>query len=1055
MDRSREIEPSELFVLRTPLLPFEEIEAWGADLDSPRCDPGDEAALEEALAHDRALLRERLRALFARPELREALLLGSESLLESLETWEPGSRKARRIEQSLVRYLLRMATRPTPFGLFSGWTAGSTGERTRLKLADRGSYRRSSRLDTDYLFLLCDRLRRDPELRSELPCFPNSSLYQAAGRLRYSESRPYLRIRRYHLVAVEPFEELTATIERAAGGARPRELAEALMADGEITLDDALAFVHDLVDNQILVPDLAPPVTGAPGIVDQLEGASAAAEVRERLARADRLLGDLDARPLGSPPERYREIARGLAPLGIPTADLSRLFQVDLLKPASEAVLGRDAIDEILRGVGLLHRIQPPRRESTLAEFRDAFRERYGEGREMPLLEVLDEEIGIGFDRLTKASADASPLLADLRFRPRSQAERVSSRGREAVLLALLSDALAHGRIEVELTEKHVAALASEDPLPLPDAFHAMVRLAERGEIRVLLDHVSGPSGARLLGRLCHSDERIRSGVQAHLAREEALAPDAIYAEIAHLPAGPMGNVLSRPVLRAHEIPFLGRSGAPRERQIPAQDLTVTVLGDRVVLRSRSLGREVLPRLTAAHYTVYESLGLYRLAGALQEQGRSGNLQWSWSPFETAAFLPRVTAGRLVLSRARWRILADELRPLLAARGAARYRLAQELRRERRLPRLVCLAETEHELLLDFDNPLVLDAVLDRLRGRSEVVLTELFPSPDELGAVQGPEGRFFHEVLALFTRRPTEEPRPASRPPSPAIRAARSFPPGSEWLDARIYTGTGTADSVLLGEIAPLAREALDAGHARSWHFLRSADPDWHLVVRFHGDPESLQAAVQPRLQRIFRGLLEEGRAWKCQLDTYVREIERYGGEEGIVLSEKLFFHDSEAAVDLLEPVADLRWRFLLAGLDRLLEDFGYDMEARLRLIEREHARLAGPYQYEILRPPLKSRLRQDRAELERLLTAREDAPDDLAAGLGILTRRSEALSGIVRELRDLEREGRLSRPLAELVPDYLHLSANRLSRSAGEEHEIVIYDYLVRIYRSLLARG
>jgi lantibiotic biosynthesis protein len=54
-------------------------------------------------------------------------------------------------------------------------------------------------------------------------------------------------------------------------------------------------------------------------------------------------------------------------------------------------------------------------------------------------------------------------------------------------------------------------------------------------------------------------------------------------------------------VLREREIVYLGRSGAPADHQLPLTDLLVSVRDGRVVLRSRSLGREVVPRLTNAH----------------------------------------------------------------------------------------------------------------------------------------------------------------------------------------------------------------------------------------------------------------------------------------------------------------------------------------------------------------------------------------------------------------------------------------------------------------------
>jgi len=314
---SNDIVPSGLVVLRTPLLPMEEIDAWRAGLQVP---DAAENTLDAALAHDRALLRERLRKIVDRPEIAEALFLGSPDLSDTLEQWkrDPESKKGKKTEQALVRYFLRMASRPTPFGLFSGCTAGRIGDRTRLTLAPRNAYRRHSRLDMDYLFALCEHLSRNPEIRAELRYRPNSSLYETAGRVRFAESRVQGRIRTVHLVAIDAFDALRDTLRRAADGARLHDLAAALVAsdpDGEITPEDADAFLHDLVDNQLLLPDLALPVTGedsTAAIVQQLDAVHVASDARARLAQTESALRGIDAAGFGSPPDLYRRLASDL-----------------------------------------------------------------------------------------------------------------------------------------------------------------------------------------------------------------------------------------------------------------------------------------------------------------------------------------------------------------------------------------------------------------------------------------------------------------------------------------------------------------------------------------------------------------------------------------------------------------------------------------------------------------------------------------------------------------------------------------------------------------------
>lgn len=1048
--------PSGLVVMRTPLLPVEEYEAWSAGLRAPHA-PDD--ALDDALAHDRALLRARLAALLERPEIAEAIFLASPDLAESLEQWrrDPESKKGRRAEQGLVRYALRMASRPTPFGLFSGCTAGGVGERTRLEVAERGAYRRHSRLDMDYLFALCEHLARDRALRGELRYRPNSTLYETAGRLRFAEWRVRGRLRTYHLVAFDAFDALRDTLRRAKDGATLHELALTLVAsdpDGEITQEDAGAFLHDLVDNQLLVPELELPVTGdesTGSLVRQLAELRGAGEVRARLAHAEETLARIDDAGAGTHPDRYRELAAELETLGV-SVDMSRLFQVDLVKPARELAIGPEVVDEIRNGILVLHRFSRPRFARMLDDFRSAFIDRYGAQREMPLLEVLDEESGIGFERAANAAAEASPLLAGLPLQRRADWARASpATTAEAALLQLLLRSAEQGSLEVELTDDDLQRLENPDRPPLPDALQAMVAVAApsaeaiaRGEFRVLLHGGLGPSGARMLGRFCHVDAAIRDGVQKHIEDEEALRPDAAFAEIVHLPAGRIGNILARPVLREYEIPFLGRSGAPRERQLPLDDLTVTVDGDFVRLRSRKLDREVIPRLTTAHNTMNESLGVYRFLAALQ---RGASMQWDWGSLDAAPFLPRIVRGRVVLSRARWRLAGSDVRPLAAATGAERERLVRRLRAERRIPRFVVLTDGDQELLVDFENVLALDAMLDLVRKREEVLLTELYPRPDELCA-EGPEGRFFHELIVPFARRAEATQPAAETAKAPALWIARTFPPGSEWLYAKLYTGTATADRVLCDEIAPLAAEAVARGDARRWFFIRYADPAWHLRVRFQGDPRALHERVKPAIEELARRLVSGGAVWKVQFDTYEREVERYGGPEAIEIVEEMFHRDSQAVVALLascsgDASADWRWQLMLAGMDRLYADFGFDVASRLRLAQRSRDAFGRQHDYgSRLRDPLADRFRRERRTLERLLDGDPFVP--------ALAERSETIAPLVRDLA----ARRLHTPLEAIVPSVIHMFVNRLTRSAGPEHELVLYDFLVQLYRSRMAR-
>jgi thiopeptide-type bacteriocin biosynthesis protein len=1067
--------PSGFFAVRTPLLPFDELLAWGDGLEAAAAGD-DPARLEAAVAADRARLRQRLQAVFTRPEVREALFVASSDLEGRFDLWlrQPESEPGQKIERALVRYFARMAGRATPFGLFAGCSVGTLGDGTSLALAERARYRRHTRLDMDYLVTLTDALARAPDLRPALEFGVNSSLYPARGRLHYCEVRRNGKGWTHHQVALETTDYLEATLARAREGASPEALAAALVEkDPGASVEEARDYVGELIDNQVLVSELGPAVTGpepVPDLAARLRE-RAATPAFDRLERVRQELEALDAGGLGADPSRYRHIARLLEALP-GEVQLGRLFQVDMVKPVVSASVGPAVLDEIRRGVALLHRLARRPREDRLARFREAFVSRY-EGREVPLVEALDEDTGIGLDTLTGAAAEASSLLDGLTL-PEAGEEKARWGRREALLLRKLGEALAGGAGEVVLTPRDVDEMAEPDPPPLPDAFAVLAAVAAGseaalagGDFRVLLAGGAGPSGARLLGRFCHADPDLHRRVQEHLRAEEALQPDAVFAEVVHLPEGRLGNVLARPVLRTYEIPYLGRAGVPAGRQIPVTDLHVSVAGGRFLLRSARLGRRVIPRLTSAH-NFHTSHGLYRFLCALQTEGTAGDLGWDWGPLGDAPFLPRVVSGRLVLSRASWGVSQDELTPLAQARGAARFRAVQAWRDGRRLPRWVALADADNELPIDLDNALAVDTLVELVKGRERAALVELFPGPDQLWA-RSPEGRFVHELVVPFVRCAVATGGPpvaglarrqAGRP-SPRAAEPRSFPPGSAWLYAKLYTGPATADQVVRDVVRPVTAAALASGAADRWFFVRYGNPDWHLRLRVHGRPARLHGEVLPALQAAAAPLLEDGRLWRVQLDTYEREVERYGGPDGVALAEQLFHADSEAALALAallaeDPRGDLRWRLAFAGMDRLLTDLGLDPDARRTVVRQAREAFAAEFRAGAeVKHQLGARFRMERPGLEALIGPTPGDDARLASGLEVLRRRSEELAPVTAGLRACARAGRLSVPVSELARSYLHLHANRLLRSAHRAQELVLYDFLSRLYESQAGRA
>lgn len=189
--------------MRTPSLPLDVLNASG---QRPQGFCSDSFSPDRVEA-SRESSRSRLRELLQDHAIREAITLASPDLASRTRLWMEGrleSGAALRVEQALLRYLIRMSSRSTPFGLFAGVSIGGWESASRLLVTSWSSSRKVVRLDWGVMERLVDRLSRDPNVRASLQYQVNSSLHACAGWYRFIEHRDqHGQDRSYHLEAVE------------------------------------------------------------------------------------------------------------------------------------------------------------------------------------------------------------------------------------------------------------------------------------------------------------------------------------------------------------------------------------------------------------------------------------------------------------------------------------------------------------------------------------------------------------------------------------------------------------------------------------------------------------------------------------------------------------------------------------------------------------------------------------------------------------------------------------------------------------------------------------
>jgi lantibiotic biosynthesis protein len=1039
--RVRHVIHADFFVLRAPVLPLDTLGARsGVGIGAAGLGTSNAQVAESLEAHRRRV-RTGLSDLAARPDVRQALELSSLELVDAIDRWsvDPGHAKSRSAERSLVRHITRMASRPTLFGVSAAYALGRFDGRADLELGPRSNVRSVARVAPGLLHSAVRQALADACDARGTDVRTNPAAYRVAGRIRVAARHPLGN--RYRLVAVRSSDAVESALRIAADGCSLTALLSGLRADGNSEAQ-ASDVVTRLLASDLLVPALGVATTGdeaAAQALDTLSALPTAASLRDAVLRSIELVAASD-RP-GA--DVITAVRTAFGESGA-QADGKRCIQVDAAWPRM-ARLPRGVLAQVQRAVELLARIAPPEPDR-LAPFREAFSRRF-QTRSVPLLEALDPDFGVRVDGPARAP---DPW-------PRGQAER------ELALLDLIERGRRSSTNEVELAEDDIEALSVAPRDALRGAFAVVASLEARagdaidaGDFRLLEPVVTGPSGACLLGRLCHGDPELERLVRDHLRDEAALDPEAIFAELTLVPETMWGlNVTHRPRLREWEIEYAGSSGAPDEHRLGPSDLMVSVENDEVVLRSVRLGRRVVPCMTSQLNTDWISLPAGRFLAMLVHQHAGTGLGWSWDGFSESPALPRITKDRVVLALRRWNVSARDISVIGAGTDAQGFSRLQEWRTTVALPRIVTFHHPREKIVIDFENVLSVEAFLASLSGVRVLRFTEA-PTP-QTSPVTGPDGAYAHDIITpiVVGTRPVPELPQAPRAAAVGVaEARRRFAPGSEWLFAKLYGPPGLADRVLIEIVGPLVAGLRERGALDGWFFIRYRDPDPHLRVRFHGLPRDLIPDVLDATNRAVAGALADGRLHRIAFDTYEREIERYGGLEGVELMERVAEADSDAVISILAGrvrAADRR-RLTAAGLAGLYASSGLDLERCQRCCTRLRDTWSGGSDRS-LGALLGAAEREERPRLIELI-ADVDGQDG-AQEIEALRRHRHLLAPVLRDLSDLDARGGLERSFDDVMCSLAHMFANRVLPLGETGDELRAHDALARIYEARLARA
>lgn len=847
---------------------------------------------------------------------RRAIFVGSPSLGAAIEQWiEGGSLRSDALPLRALAYLIRMASRPTPYGLFAGIGIAEVGPDTTLAL-ELGSRQTRTRPDMMVLAALKESVESGAR-RGDVRYVANDAIVKKGGRLyvahvlltssagNFTEQRsvslrdiPVVSYLRRVARSLVTYDSLVATV----------------CAEFGCSNDEARRTLDALITAGLLVSELQASPVGDPIPYTIARLAAIDPTLAASLEEAVGALKRLDADTIEHQSiEAYSNAANAFAALTGNAQD--PVLQVDMRVPFTghlkAAVLedARQLLEYLIR-MGWT---------GTLKRYHERFVERYeGIERMVPLLELVDPNIGLGSPGTLEVINERNPK-------------------RDALLAYIAADAARRGCTEVELTREQLDIIAPTRTNEPGRTFELSFQIAaesrsalDRGEYLVVPSGFVGTIGRwRSLGRFL--DLFPASVVEQMRVRDVDDGP--LRAELNYPPAeSRMYNVSIRPSVVDSEI-RIGIGEPSRIKQLALGDLWVGIDNGVFFLWSATLCRRVEPIETHKFNSAGLSPNLCQFLSLLASDGVRGfGNVWAGAASFTA--LPRIRHGRVVLSPQQWRFPRSEFGSSVESMSAS----LQRIRKAWSLPRHVVMGFSDNLLALDLDSPIVGRLLHDQLSPSDDVVqLQEMLPSPSQAW-LTADSNKYMIEFATTFENvGGTSSTTPRTRRKPIVIPERRRYGPGSQWTYAKIYTGSQAIDNVLISAVAPLIVELRSANFLKTWFFVRYGDPNTHLRLRMRAI-DGQRCEIERRVVDVFQRLLDTAEISRFALDTYEPEYERYGGIDQMSLVEDFFQLDSDACLRALPRAGGTSDQQVAVAVEIFLKCLGTDNDLH-ELVKRAFA--------------------------------------------------------------------------------------------------------------------
>lgn len=823
--------------------------------------------------------------------------------------------------------------------------------------------------------------------------------------------------------------------------------------------DRVYAFVSQLLENEFLISELRPPLSN----VDTLDHIVFVLSNFEKTQKVDELIAKVNEIKSNISKYNGSNIGDGLDIFNNTVNEMKDLYkksknylQVDMKTSYEKNSMEYGLKSELESFVSNMIRLTPKSDMSEdIMKYSRLFVETYGYGSEIPILELLDIDKGLGSPFSSQKTGDTKNIQSK---------NESKSKFLTAMLNRKIINALREGERKIEITEDDISFIQNKDDTYLEDyipSFELFLLLHQNtNDSHFTISPATIASGGigKSFGRFGdmltnHELDMLKDDFGKH----KDLKSEYAIAEVSEIPSsGRFSNVSINTNDYDYEI-VLSTNSSNVKHTLSIRDIYVGMdyYTNSFYLKSKCLNKRVLATRTSLINPLYVSIASRFMCAVSSYHKINPINAIQIIASDRFEYSPRISLGKVIIKPETWLISDSSLGIDLKDMSDFHEKLLS-YRQKYRLPRHVFMSEYDNRHLLDLDNSAHRNeilTVLKKLKKGDFIVLTELTSNYMDYTAVDENGEHYITEVVVPFILN-NENGVARYNKKSKDVHITKSdisfnamtlnsddrilIPGKNNWLYFKLYGNTKRQNEFLV-VIYEKLETLLAEGYIDKYFFIRYSDSTNHIRLRIHFNDNTLSSQFM-NFSEWIESKRQEGLLSLAVIDSYQREVVRYGGAKLIELAEAYFFNETQFIMPVISKVrftgADFDIELLsIAYLFTILNSFDFSVDMQQSMLNNLSSKDASRADYRKKRKLVLSLMTDRKNWLENALsTTYPDVFEMLNNATTCLSKYSEAII-----LTDKNKE--LTSSIQRIVFSLFHMFCNRLIGDNNWEAKILAF--------------